>query len=86
MSEREQFTIRLPKGLLDRVREEAAAYGESMNDLVVSAVEKEVSIRERLRLLERIEKERLELERRSGLQPDSTPIIRQLRMGVGRRD
>jgi len=76
--EREQFTIRVPKGLLDRVREEAAAYGDSMNDLVVAAVEKEISIRAQLRLLSQIEQERLALEKR-GLQPDSVPIIRELR-------
>ncbi len=76
--EREQFTIRVPKGLLDRVREEAAAYGDSMNDLVVAAVEKEISMRAHLRLLNEIEQERLVLEKR-GLQPDSVPVIRELR-------
>lgn len=77
-SDREQFTIRVPRGLLGRVREEAASYGDSMNELVVAAVEKEVSMRAQLRLLDQIEQERLQLEKR-GLQPDSTPIIRQLR-------
>lgn len=81
--ERDQFTIRVPKELLDRVREEAAAYGDSMNDLVLAAVQKEVSMRQQLRLLDQIEQERLRMEKR-GLQPDSTPLIRQLRMGSGR--
>ena len=31
-----------------KVREEAASYGASMNDLVVAAPEKEVSMREQL--------------------------------------
>lgn len=82
--EREQFTIRVPRGLLDRVREEAAAYGGSMNDLMVAAVEKEVSMRAQIRLLNQIEQERLLLEKR-GLQPDSTPTIRELRTRTTRR-
>ncbi|MGE5484734.1 MAG: hypothetical protein ACM3X4_06935 [Ignavibacteriales bacterium] len=84
-TEREQFTIRVSKDLLDRVREEAAAYGDSMNDLVVAAVEKEVSMRRRLRLMDEIDRERLELGRR-GPHPDSTPVIRELRMGTERHD
>ncbi len=70
--ERGQFTIRIPRVLLDKAREEAAAYGDSMDELVVAAVEKEISMRAQLRLLDEIERERLELEKR-GLQPDSTP-------------
>lgn len=85
MSEREQFTIRLPKELLDKVREESAVYGNSMNDLVVAAVEKEVQSRARLRLLEEIEERRREMAVR-GLQPDSTVLIRELRMGAGGHD
>jgi len=83
--EREQFTIRVPKGLLDRVREEAEAYGESMNDLVVTAVEKEVKVRQQMRLLEQIEKERRRMSQR-GLQPDSVPEIRAIRIGAERVD
>lgn len=83
--ERDQFTIRAPKELLDRVREEAAAYGDSMNDLVVAAVQKEVSMRQQLRLLDQIEQERRAMEKR-GIQPDSTPLIRQIRMGSERHE
>ena len=82
--EREQFTIRVPRGLLNRVREEAAAYGSSMNELMVAALEKEVSMRAQLRLLDQIEQERLLLEKR-GLQPDSAPTIRELRTRTTRR-
>lgn len=83
--EREQFTIRVPKGLLDRVREEAEAYGESMNDLVISAIDKEVKARRQIRLLKQIEQERTRMSQR-GLQPDSVPEIRALRMGAKRVD
>ena len=83
--ERDQFTFRAPKQLLDRVREEAAAYGDSMNDLMIAAVEKEVSMRQQLRLLDQIEQERRTIEKR-GVQPDSTPLIRQIRMGSERHE
>ncbi len=83
--DREQFTVRVPKELLDRVREEAAAYGDSMNDLVISALEKEVRMREQLRLLNEIERRRSLMAKR-GLQPDSTPVIRELRLRSNRND
>jgi len=83
--ERDQFTFRAPKELLDRVREEAAAYGDSMNDLVVAAVQKEVSMRRQLRLLEQIVSERKAMQKR-GVQPDSTPLVRESRQGAGRRE
>ncbi len=81
--DRDQFTIRAPKDLLDRVREEAAAYGDSMNDLVLAAVQKEVSMRQQLRLLDQIEHERKAMAKR-GIQPDSTPLIRDIRTGSER--
>jgi len=81
--EREQFTVRAPKELVELVREEAAAYGDSINELVVSAIQKEVSVRRQLRLLGQIEKERAAMAER-GLQPDSTPLVRQVRMGSDR--
>lgn len=83
--EREQFTVRAPKKLVDLVREEAAAYGDSINDLVVTAVEKEVSARRQLRLLDQIDKEREAIAER-GLQPDSTLLVRQIRMGSHRHE
>ena len=55
-----------------------------MNDLVVAAIEKEVSMRAQLRLMDQIDRERLELEKR-GVHPDSTSIIRGIRAGVSRR-
>lgn len=83
--EREQFTIRVSKDLLDRVREEAAAYGDSMNNLIVAALEKEVSVRHQLRLMDQIDCERRELGKR-GLHPDSTPVVRRIRSGMERRE
>jgi predicted transcriptional regulator len=80
MSEREQFTIRLSKELLGKVREESAIYGDSMNEIITTAVEKEVQFRVRLRLLDEIEEGRRKMAAR-GLQPDSTALIRELRLG-----
>jgi len=85
VSEREQFTIRLPKELLDKVREESAIYGDSMNELITAAVEKEVQFRVRLRLLDEIEEGRRKMAAR-GLQPDSTTFIRELRRAGRGRD
>lgn len=82
--ERDQFTVRAPKELLDKVREEAEACGNSMNDLIVAAVEKEVLMRQQLRLLDQIDQERRAMEKR-GTQPDSTPMVRQIRAGSERR-
>lgn len=82
---RDQFTIRAPNELLDRVREEASIYGDSMNDLMIAAIEKEVSMRARVRLMNLIERERREIEKR-GVQPDSSLQIRQFRTGVERRE
>jgi hypothetical protein len=83
--ERDQFTFRAPKQLLDRVREEAVAYGDSMNDLVVAAVQREVSMRQQLRLLDQIVQERRTIQER-GIQPDSTPMVRQIRAGSERHE
>jgi len=82
---RDRFTIRTPKGLLDRVREQAEAYGDSMNDLVVSAIQKEVNMREQLRLLTDMQKARRKMEA-CGVHPDSTQLIRQMRNGAGRHE
>ena len=86
MSEREQFTIRVPAETMNRVREASRVYGESINDLIVSSLEKELARRERARLLERINKRRAEMAAAVGIQQDSTPLVRELRSGLGRRD
>lgn len=81
--ERDQFTIRAPRKLLDMVREEAIAYGDSMNDLAIAAIQKEVSMRHQLRLLDQIERERRAMGER-GVQPDSAPLVREIRTGSER--
>lgn len=75
---RQQFSPRAPKMLLDKVREQAKAYGMSMNDFVVAAVQKEVDRSEQSFLLADLQRTRRKLESR-GIQPDSTEIIRELR-------
>jgi hypothetical protein len=80
MESREALTIRFPPKLLARARE-VKSDGESLNELVVSAVEREVERRRGLRAYEEIRRVRAEIEARTGLQPDSTPLIRSLREG-----
>jgi hypothetical protein len=75
---RQPLTIRFPAGLLDRARG-VRAEQESLNDLVVAAVEREVRHREGLRAYEAILRVREAVEAGTGLQPDSTSLIRTLR-------
>jgi len=85
MAQREALTIRFPQELLDGVRE-SKTNGESLNDLVVSAVEKEVRRRQALRLHAEIVAMNERIRARTGEQPSSVPLIRELREGIGRRD
>ncbi|MBV9281177.1 MAG: hypothetical protein JOZ41_13935 [Chloroflexi bacterium] len=83
MKVREPITVRFPSTLLDKARG-VRAERESLNDLVVAAVEHEVSRREGLRAYDAILRLREEVEAGSGLQPDSTSLIRALRDGSER--
>ncbi|MBI2911461.1 MAG: hypothetical protein HYY05_04905 [Chloroflexi bacterium] len=83
--QRDAVTIRLPNDLLCRAKE-AKNEGESLNDLVVSALEREVRRRQGLQVLEEIRRLRDEIEAKHGLHPSSVPLIRALREGVGRRE
>lgn len=81
---REPTTIRFPTEVLTQARE-VRTEGESMNELVVHAVEKEVRRRAALGLHEEIVRAAARIKARTGVQPDSAPIIRGLREGKGRR-
>jgi len=83
MERREAVTIRLPNGLLARARE-ARNQGESLNELVVEAVDREVRRRQGLRAYEAILRIREQVRARTGDQPDSVPLIRSLRAGEDR--
>jgi hypothetical protein len=85
MPQRQTISIRLPDDLLAQARE-AKAPRESLNELVVAALEREVRRRQGEAALGKIRKVREQVQARTGLQPDPVPLIRALREGEGRRD
>jgi hypothetical protein len=84
MIQRESITIRFPAKLLAQAKS-LKVDEESFNDLVVEALEHEVRRRQGLAAHERIRARRQSILERTGLQSDSTELIRELRSGEGRR-
>ena len=84
MAARDAVTIRFPSDVLDRARRVKTAR-ESFNEFVVAAVDREARRRAALKTLDEIDELRERIAARTGIQPDSTPLIRQLREGIGRR-
>ncbi len=85
MAERQALTVRFPSallGLAKGVRND----GESLNDVIVKAVDREIRRRRGLHALDEIDRIREQVKQESGIQPDSTPMIRELREGIGRRE
>lgn len=85
MEEREALTVRVPVGLLSKAREVKSGR-ESLNELVVTALDREVRRRQGLAVYAQILELREQLKSSTGWQPDSVPLIRALREGLGRRD
>ena len=85
MEEREALTVRFPTRLLAQVRLHKSQ-GESLNDLVIKALEREVRYRKAWAAHHRIVARREEIRENTGTQPDSTRLIRQLREGEARDD
>lgn len=83
MEEREALTVRLRAGLLAQVKLHKSE-GESLNDLIVKALEREVRYRQGLATHHRIVARREKIRKKTGIQTDSTGLIRQLREGEGR--
>ncbi|OKH20214.1 hypothetical protein NIES593_19655 [Hydrococcus rivularis NIES-593] len=83
--EREAVTIRFPAKLV-RQAKQLKYGGESFNELVVEAVEREVRRRRALSAHESIVARRAEIKAKTGVQPDATALIRALREGEGRRE
>jgi hypothetical protein len=81
MEAREPLTIRFPRQLLTQARE-LKEKQESLNDVVVSAVDREMRRRRGLRVYEEILKIQEDVRRTSGVHPDSDPLIRALREGT----
>jgi hypothetical protein len=82
---REAITIRFPSRVLDSVRE-AKEDAESLNDFVVRVLEKEARWIKARKAHAAIVELREEIRKRTGVQPDSTQLIRDLREGRGRYD
>jgi hypothetical protein len=85
MNTRDALTIRFPPELLADAKS-VKADSESFNDFVVSAVDREVRLRQGVETFAEILQTREEIFRRVGLQPDSRPLIRALRDSETRRD
>lgn len=80
MEEQEAITVRFPAGLLAQVRLHQLK-GESLNNMIVKALEREVSYRQGLVAHHRIVARREQIRKKTGTQPDSLDLIRQLREG-----
>jgi hypothetical protein len=85
MEEREALTVRFPTHLLAQVRLHKSQ-GESLNDLIIKALEREVRYRQGLAAHHRIVARREKIREKTGTQPNSTNLIRQLREGEARYD
>lgn len=83
--EREALTIRFPAKLLQKIRA-LKRDDESLNELVVQALEKEMKWRSAWAAHEQIQMIREQVKQRTGVHPDAAPMIRQLREGEARRD
>ena len=75
---REAVTIRFPKEVLDDARR-ARPKDQSFNEFVVEVVAREARLRRGREALKRIDALREQIFRRTGLQPDSTELIRETR-------
>lgn len=85
MGSRAVVTVRMPAEMVQEAKE-LKREQESLNDLIVEAIEKELRRRRTLNTLESIEKTKAAIRERSGVHPDSVPLIRALREGNERDD
>ena len=83
--EREAVTIRIPADLLEQAKQFREG-SESFNEMVVEAIAREVRRRRSLAAHQRIVARSAEVEAKTGIQPSSVDLIRQLRADEGRRD
>ncbi|MFH7025906.1 MAG: YlcI/YnfO family protein [Heteroscytonema crispum UTEX LB 1556] len=83
--EREAVTIRFPADLLAKARKLKQG-SESLNDLVIEALKREVRRRRGWAVHQRIIARSETVKAKTGIQPASTDLIRSLREGEGRRD
>lgn len=81
MDKRQALPVRFPEALLVDARSVRAEL-ESLNDLVVVAVEREARRRRGEAALAKIRESHERVQARTGLQPDPVPLIRALRQGT----
>jgi hypothetical protein len=84
MKRRQAMSVRFPPEVLEEARG-VLSPGESLNELVVGVVEREVRRRKGLAALAEIDRVRERVRARVGVQPSSVPLIRALREGKERR-
>lgn len=80
MQAREAVTIRFPTAVISSARNAKGAH-ESLNDLVIEAVEREIRRRATVQAMTAIAKVRDAVKAQTGIHPDSGPLIRALRDG-----
>lgn len=83
--EREALTVRFPIDLLAKAKK-LKDDGESFNDLIVEALEREVKRRRGWAAHQRIIARSETIKAKTGIQPSSTDMIRSLREAEERRD
>lgn len=82
---REAITIRVPSRLLESARS-VKTQEESLNSLLIVALEREIRRRESEAIMDRIEQHSRSIRERFGVHTDSVPLLRQLREGEARND
>jgi hypothetical protein len=78
--ERKALAVRFPSPLLKQAKQ-LKDDGESFNELVVEAVEREVKRRQAITTHQRILKRRAAINARTGVHPNANDIIRSFREG-----
>jgi hypothetical protein len=85
MGTRAVVTVRMPTEVVEQAKD-LKRPDESVNDLMVDAVEKELRRRRGLKALEAIHQMREQIMAETGVHPSSVPFIRALREGTERCD
>lgn len=80
MEERESLTVRFPTHLLSQLRLHKSQ-DESLNDVIIKAIEREVRYRRSWAAHQRIVARCEQIRQKTGIQPSSVDLIRQLREG-----
>jgi hypothetical protein len=83
MGTRAVVTVRMPTEVVEEAKD-LKGPDESLNDLIVEAIEKEVRRRRGVKALDRIRKLREQVKAKTGTHPSSVPFIRALREGTER--